>query len=382
MADTKIKSRWKGFWILFAVIALIYGMIGGYLVYQFSGYLRKMDDKNTARENARPELAVETYIAGLSGEHIAELLESLYAQTDGVLQSREDFRALVSRELSGGIGYKAVFTSAGKRTYALYLETAEADGRHRQIGEITIEPKGESRYGYAPWVVTQERFDMSYLLTPSQEFTVPHNYSVWVGGKVLDQAYVAQEGMDYPALAPVKGVTPVLNLPTLTTYRVGPLLGNVSVEIRDPAGNPVTIPENGDWDAYLPLCPEAEAKPLQDMVTEYMGHYVIFGSSKGNRDNNYKTVLSYIVRGGDLEQRLSNMRGGVQWTDDYPDQLVSLAFNRILALEDGRYICDITYVVNVVGSNDSSLETTHCQIVLLIVDGEPKVESMVNYLPK
>lgn len=382
MADTKIKSRWKGFWVLFAAIALVFGLTGAFLMHKFSGYLQKMDDKNNARENARPELAVETYIAGLSGEHIADRLESLYAQTDGALQSREDFRALISAELSGGIGYKVVFTSAGKRTYALYLKAPEADGRHRQIGELNIEPKGESRCGYAPWVVTGEHFDMSYLLTPGQEFTVPHNCSVWVGGKLLDQAYVAQDGIDYPALAPVKGITPPLNLPTLTVYRVGPLLGNVSVEIRDPAGNPVSIPENGDWNAFLPLCPEAEAEPLQTLVTEYMGHYVIFGSNKRDRDKHYETVISYVVRGGDLEQRLRNMRGGVQWTDDYPDQLVSLAFNRIIALEDGRYVCDITYVVNVAGSKDSFEETTHCQIVLLSVDGDLKVESMVNYLPK
>lgn len=382
MADMKKKSSWKGFWILFGAIALIYVLTGAFLANKFSGYLQEMDDKNTARENARSELAVETYIAGLGGEYVASRLESLYAQADGALQSEADFRALVSTELSGGIGYKVSFTSAEKRVYALYLKKAEADGRHRQIGEITIEPGGTPSYGYAPWVVTGEYFDMSYLLAPAREVTVPHNCTVWVGGKQLDQQYIVQSGIDYPALAPLKSLTPASELPTLTTYRIGPLLGDVSVQVLDPAGSPVTLPEEGDWNAYLPEYPPDQVQPLQALVTEYMGHYITLGSTKWNREENYRTVLSYVVADGPLAQRLDNMRGGAQWADAYPDELVSVSFNRIVPLDDGRCVCDITYVVNVVGAKESSQEITHCQIVLLPANGVLKVESMVNYLTK
>lgn len=379
MTNNQKKSRWKGFWILFAVIALLFALAIGVLMHKFSDYLQEMDAKNTARQNARSELAVENYIAGLSGDYIAAQLTDLYAQADGALQSEEDFRALISSQISGGIDYKVMFTSAEKRTYALYLQNAEADGRYRQIGELTIEPNGEASYGYTPWGVTWAHFDMGYLLTPARQITVPENYSVWVGGKQLDQAYVVRSDINYPSLAPLQSLNPVPDLPTLTAYRVGPCLGNIPVEIRDPEGTPVTIPEDTDWNAFLPVCPEDTRQRLEAFIDEYVALYTVFGSSKKNRHDNYEKIQAFIVPDGALAERFYNMHGGVQWTDANPDELISLSYNRIVPLEDGRYICDITYVVNTVGKVEAQEETINCLIVVLPVDGELKVESMVNY---
>lgn len=379
MNNTKKKSNWKGFWIFTLALLLLFGLATAFLMHSFAGYLQEMDGKNAARENARSEKAVENYIAGLSGEYVAERLESLYAQADPALQSREEFLELVTAQLSGGVGYKVSFTSASKRTYALYLQQAEADGRHRQIGEITIEPNGKPSYGYTPWGVTGEHFDMSYLLAPGQELTVPHNYSVWVNGQQLGPEYIAQSGIGYQALAPLKSLTPAPQLPTLTAYRIPALLGAACPEIRDPAGNPAQLPEGGDWAACLPSFPEDQAQQLQATVQAFMERYVILGSNKHNREDNYEAVMAYVVAGSALAQRLDNVRGGAMWVDDFPDELLSVSFNRMVALEDGRCVCDITYVIHVVGKKDSQEETTRCQLVLVYADGVPKVESMVNY---
>lgn len=380
--NNKPKSAWKGFWLLCAAVAVVFAVAGAILASKFSGYLRRMDEKNIARENARSELTVEAYIAGLSGEYIAGQLSGLYAQADPALQSREDFLALIEAELAGGIGYKVSFTSAQKRSYALYLKTPEADGRCRQIGEVTLEPVGTPSYGYTPWAVTGEYFDMGYLLTPTQELTLPESCGLWVNGKLLGPEYIVQTGIGYPALAPLAGMIPAPELPTLTIYRFGPLLGDGTVTVLDGEGNPVSIPEDGDWDAYLPQCPSAQAQQIESLVAGYMESFVVLGSTKWDRDANFKAVQAYIVPGGALEQRLDNMRGGAQWADAYPDELVSLSFNRIVPLGDGRFVCDISYVVNVVGAKESSQETTHCQLLLVPVDGALKVESMVNYLVK
>lgn len=380
--NNKPKSAWKGFWLLCAAVAVVFIVAGVILASKFHGYLQKMDDKNIARENARSELTVETYLAGLSGEYVAGQLSELYAQADPALQSREDFLALINEELAGGIGYKVSFTSAQKRSYALYLKNPEADGRCRQIGEVTLEPGGTPRYGYSPWVVTGEYFDMSYLLIPAREITVPHSCTVWVDGKQLGQQYIVQSGMDYPALTPLKSLNPAPELPTLTTYRIGPLLGDAAVTVLDGEGKPISIPENGNWDAYLPRCSSEEEGQIKSLATGYTESFVVLGSTKWNRDANFAAVQAYIVPGGPLEQRLDNMRGGAKWADAYPDELVSISFNRIVPLDGGRFVCDITYVVNVIGSKKSSQETTHCQLLLVPVDGALKVESTVNYLVK
>ena len=382
MANNKQKSRWKGFWVFALLLALAFLILIAVVMGKFSDYLQDMDNKNVARENARSELAVDAYMAKIDGEYVAERLEDLYAQADGWLQSGQEFRSLVESELTEGIGCKLSFSSADKRTYVLYNKRAEEDGRHRQIGEFTIEPNGVPSYGYAPWGVTGESFDMSYLLTPGIEVMVPENYTVWVNGKVLTADYQVQTGIGYPVLDPVKSLTPALKLPAKVVYRTGYSLGPVSVEIRDPQENPVTIDENTDWNQFLRNCTEKQEADIQDFAEEFMRHYVRFNSTRVNCDENCRKLVTYMVPKGQLADRMWKMVDGLHWTDDKEDKFQSIEFNHIVALSDGRFICDITYTVYVIASIDSAEETTHCQLVLVPVDGELKVESMVNYLVK
>lgn len=382
MAKIKGKSRWKGFWVFALLLALVFLIVIAVVMGKFSDYLQRMDDKNVARENARSELAVDAYMAKLDGEYVADRLEDLYAQADGWLQSQQEFRALVKEELADGIGYKMSFTSANKRTYVLYSKRAEADGRHRQIGEFSIEPNGIPSYGYAPWGVTEEHFDMSYLLTPGIEVMVPEDYTVWVNGKVLTADYQVQTGIPYDALDPVSTLSPALTLPTKVVYRTGYSLGPVSVEIRDPQENPVTIDENTDWNQFLRNCTEEQEADIQAFTEEFMRHYVRFNSTRVNCDENCRKVVSYMVPKGQLADRMWKMLDGLHWTDDKEDKFRGIEYNHIVALSDGRFVCDVTYTVYVIASIDSAEETSHCQLVLVPVDGELKVESMVTYLVK
>lgn len=382
MAKMKKKNRWMGFWVFALVLALAFLVLTVVLMNKFSDYLQRMDDKNVARENARSELAVDAYMAKLDGEYVADRLEDLYAQADGWLQNEKEFRALVKSELADGIGCKLSFSSADKRTYVLYSKRAEEDGRHRQIGEFTIEPNGVPSYGYAPWGVTGEHFDMSYLLTPGFEVMVPADYTVWVNGKVLTPDYQVQTGIPYEALQPASTLTPALPLPTKVVYRTNYSLGPVTAEIRDPQDNAVTIDDSTDWNQFLRNCTPEQEADIQAFTEEFMRQYVRFNSTRVNCDENCRKVVSYMVPKGQLADRMWKMLDGLHWTDDKEDKFRGIEYNHIVALSDGRFICDVTYTVYVIASIDSAEETTHCQLVLLPVDGELKVESMVNYLVK
>lgn len=382
MNNTKKKSRWLGFWIFCLILALAFLAATVFLMNKFSGYLEQMDAKNTARENAQPELAIDAYLAGLDGDYVADRLDALYAQVDTNVQNEEVLHALVNAELADGIGYKLTFTSADKRTYALYSKKPTGDGKFRQIGEFSIAPNGEPQYGYAPWGMAEEYFNMDYLLTPGTTITVPSNYSVWVGGVRLSEDYLVETGIEYPALNPLKSLTPALSLPTKVVYRTNFSLGEVSVEIRDPQNNPVTIDENTDWNRFLHNCtPEQEAE-IQALMDEFMAHYIRFNSTRVNCDENCRKVVTYMVPGGQLSERMYRMLDGLHWADAHEDQILSMTYNHIIALSDGRYVCDITYVVNVIGTRDSVEETTYSQIVLVPVKGQLKVESIVNYKPQ
>lgn len=382
MANNKKKSRWLGFWIFVLVLALVFLAATVFLMNQLSDYLERMDAKNVARENARAELAVEAYMARLDGDYVADRLSGLYTQADTTVQSEAEFRALVKGELSDGIGCKMTFTSADKRTYALYSKRAEEEGKYRQIGEFSIAPNGEPQYGYAPWGIVEESFNMDYLLTQGITVTVPSDYTVWVGGVRLSEDYLVETGIDYPALNPLKSLTPALPLPTKVTYRTNTSLGEVSVEIRDTQGNPVTIDENTDYNQFLHNCTAQQEEEIQALMNEFMGHYIRFSSTSVNCRENYKKVITYMVPDSPLTDRMFKMQDGLQWTDPYEDKILSLTYNHIIALSDGRYVCDLTYVVNVIGDWDSLEETTHSQIVLVPVNGQLKVESIVNYKPQ
>ncbi|MGM9601185.1 MAG: hypothetical protein ACI3W5_06345 [Faecousia sp.] len=382
MANNRKKSRWLGFWIFCLVLALVFMAVTIFLLNKFSGYLEQMDAKNTARENAQPELAIDAYLAGLDGDYVADRLDELYAQVDGNVQSEEELRALVKSELDDGIGYKLTFTSADKRTYALYSKKPIGDGQFRQIGEFSIAPNGEPQYGYAPWGMAEEYFNMDYLLTQGVTVTVPSDFTVWVDGVCLSEDYLVETGIEYPVLNPLKSLTPALSLPTKVTYRTNTSLGEVSVEIRDRQGSPVTIDENTDWNQFLHNCTPEQEADIQALMNEFMGHYIRFNSTRENCEANCRKVVTYMVPGGQLSDRMYKMLDGLSWTDPYEDEILSITYNHILALSDGRYVCDMTYVVNVIGTRDSVEETTHSQIVLVPVNGQLKVESIVNYKPQ
>ena len=117
-------------------------------------------------------------------------------------------------------------------------------------------------------------------------------------------------------------------------------------------------------------------------MNEFLGHYIRFNSTRENCEANCRKVVTYMVPGGQLSDRMYKMLDGLSWTDPYEDEILSITYNHILALSDGRYVCDMTYVVNVIGTRDSVEETTHSQIVLVPVNGQLKVESIVNYKPQ
>lgn len=375
MNNTKRKSKWMGFWVFCLVFALLLSGATIFVLHKVEDALIDLEAKNNAKENARPELARDAYLAALDSAHVAENLQSLYAQVDSRVQSQAQCEAVVRQALSQGIGHKVSFTSSEKQSFVLY-SLADEDGKHRQIGEFSITPQGESSYGYTPWGLAGESFNMDYLLCEGTSVTVPQGYSVWVNGNRLGEDCIVEKDIGYEEL---KDMPEGLPLPTKVKYAYGMTLGPVSMEIRSPQGDVVTIDESTDWNRFLSGGTESQQAQIKSLVHEFLSSYVHFSSTKEGIWNNYHKVISYVVPNGDLQKRLYKATDGLQWIGTAADKLLESTTNRILALSDGRYVCDVTYLVRVNGRNGVTQQSTNVYIVLTEVQGELKVESLTIY---
>ncbi len=375
MSKKTRKSKWLGFWVFCLIFALLMLGATAYALSWVDDALVEMEAKNNAKNNARPELARDAYLEQLDSAYVANRLASLYAQVDSRVQSQAQCEAVVKEALSQGIGHKVSFTSSNKQSYLLYNKAPE-DGKHRQIGEFSITPQGVGSYGYIPWALAEDTFNMDYLLCAGLTVTVPEGYSVWVNGNLLGKDCIVEENIGYEELA---GMPKELPLPTKVTYASGQTLGPVSMEIRSPQGDVVTIGENTDWNQFLPAGTEEQQTKVKNFTKEFLGHYVRFSSTKENIWDNYRKVISYVVPNGELQNRLYKATDGLQWIGTAPDKLLDVSTNRILALSDGRYVCDITYLVNVNGRNGTTQQSTNVYIILVNLNGELKVESITTY---
>lgn len=373
---TRKKSRWLGFWAFCLLFALLFGIGLIYGLDWLSGQLVLMEEKNTAKENARPELALDAYLARLDADYVADrLLDELYAQVDSRLQTREEARGAVLDALKDGIGYQVRFTSGEKQTYTLYSKTT-IDGKFPQIGSFTIAPTGEAVHGFSPWGFVEDSFNMDFLLGNSVQITVPQDCTVWWGSKCLPSDCITESGIGYETLAKFPKDLP---LPTKTTYAAGPVLGQITLEVRDEAGSPVTIDENTDWNRFIHNCSASQESQLKGLIQSFLKDYVLYTSSCENIGGHYSQVITHMVSGGELAKRMRLAQDGLQWVSPEPDRLKDIQYHHLIDLGEGRFICDVSYEVTTLGQQEGVRLITPVQLIYTTVKGELKLENMIFY---
>ncbi len=373
---TRKKSRWLGFWAFCLVFALLFGVGLIYGLDWLNGQLVLMEEKNIAKENARPELALDAYLAQLDADYVADrLLDDLYTQVDSRLQSREEARAAVLDALGDGIGCQVRFTSAEKQTYTLYSKTT-IDGKFPQIGSFTIAPTGQAVHGYSPWGFVEDSFNMDFLLGKPAQITVPQDCTVWWGSKQLPGDCVTESGIGYEALSKFpKG----LPLPTKTTYAAGPVLGELTLQVKDKTGSPVTIDENTDWNPFIHNCSASQEEQLKGLIRAFLKDYVLYTSTSVDIVPHYQQVITHMVPGGELAKRMRLAQDGLQWVALEPDKLQDIQYHHLIDLGEGRFICDISYEVTTLGQKEGVRLITPVQLIFTTVRGELKLENMIFY---
>ena len=334
--------------------------------------LSRFWDYIASYENSRPQKAIDAYMASLDIRHVQDGSEDLIAGVDSNLQSEEACREVIADALSGGFSCARKLSECTD-TKMVYMLLSGG----KTIGKVTLEPLEADRYGFTPWAVSGDSFDLSFLLGQEVTVTVPHDHSVTVGGFTLTDDYLTETGIPYSYL---KDYYAHYTPPCMVTYRVPALLGTSEIRITDSMGNPVTAEEAADEDAALNNCSEAEAAALREITENFIGSYVAFTSCANNdRTGNYQRLVAYMVPDGALAQRMYDALGGLKWVSDRNAQILSLEIHRQVRFLDGRYLCDVTYVVSAREQSGMAETTQNLRILFLDTEDGLRAESMVSY---
>lgn len=364
----KEKSGNLGFAIGVVVYAIVFIAAAFIFLNWFWGFIE-------GYELSRPKVTIQNYMDSLTDEHILEYSTDLIAQIDHNIQSEEACKAVVMDVLSTDVTYarKSSECTDTKQVFVLRCGT-------QIIGSFTIEAGVADEYGFAPWTVTGEEFDFSFLLGTSVSVTAPENYPVYLNGVQLDNSYITKE--ETVPYGVFKEFYDDFDLPEFkkVTYEAGPFLGQFEMSVTDPQGAPFTLDENTDLDAFVDNCTDVEVAELKEFTEEFIRRYVIFtGCANDARFDNYANLVKLIVIDSDLDSRLKNALDGLQFAQSRGDKIAGITINHFVNIGNGKYLVDLNYLVDTTGLAGVVQTSNNLKLIITTTENGLKTESLVSY---
>lgn len=360
----------KGGFSRFAKGMLIYAVV--FLTIAFAG-LAVFWDFMEAYELSRPGTAIDDYMQNLTQMHICDSSQELLDRIDGNIQPLEQSRAYLMDAIGEITCAKKVRGSNAARQIFV-LRSGDT-----VIGEFSIVTGEAGKYGFAPWVLESESFDLTGLdlFGSGYQVTVPSDHTVTVNGYALDGQYITEEKIPYE---PIADYYDRYDIPYRVTYAVEPVFGEMDVRITDPDGNEVTFDDNTDWTPYFHNC-TAEEKELLDSFTEtFVEAYTSFtGSSSGSRYIYHKRLMQHVLPDTDFADRLYEAIEGLAFGQTQGNKVVSITTHHQVRLAEGTYLSDVTYEVDTIGHKGTVRTTTNAQIIAVQTEKGLKAEIMKVY---
>ncbi len=358
------KHRW-----IFPVCLVLYAVLFLFAANKglewFWGYI-------DAYEQTRPHIALNAYKETLTREYVAAACEELVAQIDHRVQSEESCRKVILDALSEPLtcAKKSRESTEDKHIYAILCGKTV-------VGTMEMERIGDEIQGFVPWVVTEDSFDLSYLITEPVSTTVPSTFSVYVNGNLLSSDYITQDDIHYTKL---NGFYDTYSLPHMVTYQAGPFLGDPTMTLVDPSGKEITQTELEDPSRYISNCTGDELAALDSIAGSFIRSYVAFTSRTGG-DNyrNYLALKEFMVPDGELSKRMYAALDGLSWISDRGAVLSQLDIHHYIHLGEGRYLCDLTYVVDTNNHTGSIQSTSNLWVFFVQTEKGLRAESMLSY---
>lgn len=355
----------------FLICALVYGLVFlGAIALALTWLWGCME----AYERTRPAVVRDNYLSQLTKEHICDLAAETYDAIDHRIQTVEDCRAYILDNLSGEItcAKKTAESTHTQQVYAL-----RCNGK--TIGTFTMAAGSKDRYGFTSWQIDREQVDMSSLLGEKAVVRVPEGYTVFANGCPLDQSYVTEtEEVPYTVFAEFYENYDLPMLKMLT-YEVEPVLGEITLEVRDLQGGSAVLGADEDY-PFQDNCTQQQEEQLQTFVEEFLRRYVIFsGCANDARVSNYINVVAMVVDGSRLQTRMRDAIDGLQFAQSNGDKIASIDIHQMIDLGEEKYLCDVTYLVDTTGHKGVVQTSNNVKIIVTQTDSGLKAEAMTSY---
>lgn len=370
MAKKKKNRSGMGFALFMAFYAI------AFLTATFFG-LKWLWGCMEAYEASRPHIPIDAYMAKVDKQYIIDHSNEFMTTVDFHIQDEETCREIVMEALEGDISYARKASECTEDRQVFVVRCG-----NQVVGSFTIETTAEDAYGFKPWTFREENYDLSWLMgTETVTVTAPEGYPVYVGGVKLDESYIIHtETTEYEVYG---DLYETYDLPrfVLNTYQAGPFLGQTAqAEVYDPDGRPFTYDESFDPYSLLPQLDSSTRSKLEDFVEEFLEVYVIFaGCANDAREANYNRVMKYVVKDSNLAQRMYDALDGYQFAQSQGDEIAGITIHHLLPLEEGKFLCDVTYLVNTKGYDGVVQTSTSCRITIVESNGKYLVESKIIY---
>lgn len=323
-----------------------------------------------AYEASRPRNTVNAYLAGLTAGHIREeALPALLERVDTRVQDEEICRERLLEALQGELtAAKNVSRSTGD-TQVYVLRQG-----NQVIGSFQMEQTGKPSWGFAPWTVTGEEFDLSFLLGDKVSLTVPPGYIVCVDGLPLPPSCVAEERIPYPELAEFAGD---YELPTLVRYEAGPFLGQAEVTLTDGEGNAVA-PDAGS-EVFLDNCSPEEKGVVEGAARAFVQTYVDYVSCTGSDPaTTLQWLKKLMVPDSALAKRMRDALAGLHWVSDRHATVSGMEAGLISRVGEDLYFCEVAYTVNTRDITGQVQVENRVKLLLRQTNGKLLAEAMVT----
>ena len=325
------------------------------------GALWVLRDFLHAYELSRPAYCVADYKEALGETVPASALRALDS-VDAQVQSEEEKGAWIQALLRDAELNKDSSQSWEERqVYSIQA----ADGQ--KLGTVVFEPVDTAEFRMPVWGVTEESFDFSAYYH-STGITVPADYQVYLGQRLLGPESVAEEGIPFTLLA--ECYLHYDNLPTMVRYETPSFVGEVPLRVFDGQGREVPA-EQLTEEAFLDSCPDAVRQQVDDFVPQFLELYVRFSADIKDSARYYYNQLTPLVQpGSQLAQRMKLAFEGFGYSATKAVELESVTINRITDLGAGLYLADISYTTQVTGHQGAVPVNDRILLVLRTVNGK------------
>lgn len=376
MAKHRKKKRSKGF-AIFMVLYIIAFLVGTYYGLKYLwGYMESY-------EKSRPINAVNQYMDSIDDAYWRKASENVVSTVDHDIQSEEECYDYILDFVSGGVSYERdpANSEAQKReTYMLRC-------RDKVIGKLVFEPTEyigeffphikEFRSTLSTWSCTDTEFYFDWVYT-GYEQVVPTGYTVYLNGQPLDDKYIVEDNIEYEQLADLYDTMP--ELPHMRRYKADGFVGELELTVTDDKGQAVELEGFAPEELFTSNCSEAEIERLDAFVNKFVKAYVIF-SSNVNKDtyNNKEALQALIVPGSGLYTRVADAVEGLYWAHSKGEEIKSVTLNSAIKLDDSRYYCDVTYLLDTTGNQGTVAVTDNIRLVINDSESGLKVAAMFTY---